>query len=82
MEFLVDSIWNNLWKVKTSLIVETLIRACGGERSTAINDAHSKACTEVSNLGGDFAAIIASLEEKTWLHYPKLDEDQIVTGIW
>jgi hypothetical protein len=47
-----------------------------------INDARSKACAEVSNLGGDFAAIIASLEEKTWLHYLKLDEDQVVTGIW
>ena len=50
--------------------------------SNIINDAHSKAHTEVSNLGGDFAAIIVSLEEKIWLHYLKLDEDQIVTGIW
>lgn len=47
-----------------------------------INDARSKARAEVSNLGGDFAAIIASLEEKIWLHYLKLDENQIVTGIW
>ena len=50
--------------------------------SNIINDAHSKACAEVSNLGGDFAAIIVSLEEKIWLHYLKLDKDQIVTGIW
>jgi len=27
-------------------------------------------------------AIIVSLEEKSWLHYLKLDEDQIITGIW
>ena len=46
-----------------------------------INDACSKACTEVSNFGGDFAAIIASLEKKSWLHFLKLDEDQVVTGI-
>ena len=50
--------------------------------SNIINDARSKARAEVNNLGGDFAAIVASLEEKTWLHYLKLDEDQVVTGIW
>ena len=50
--------------------------------SNIINDARSKARAEVNDLGGDFAAIVASLEEKTWLHYLKLDEDQVVTGIW
>lgn len=50
--------------------------------SNIINDARSKARAEVSSLGGDFAAIIASLEEKSWLHYLKLDEEQVVTGIW
>jgi MULE transposase domain len=50
--------------------------------SNIINDSRSKARAEVGSLGGDFAAIIASLEEKSWLHYLKLDEEQVVTGIW
>jgi hypothetical protein len=50
--------------------------------SNIINDARRKACAEVNSLGGDFAAIIVSLEEKGWLRFLKLDEDQVVTGIW
>lgn len=50
--------------------------------SNIINDARSKARAEVNVLGGDFAAIIASLEEKGWLRFLKLNEDQVVTGIW
>jgi len=50
--------------------------------SNIINDARGKARAEVNNLGGDFAAIIASLEEKSWLRFLKLDENQVVTGIW
>ena len=46
------------------------------------NKARSKARAEVDHLGGDFAAIIASLEEMSWLRYLKLDENQVVTGIW
>jgi hypothetical protein len=47
-----------------------------------INNARSQARAEVGSLGGDFAAIIASLEDKSWLHFLKLDEQQVVTGIW
>ena len=52
--------------------------------SNIINNARSKARAEVNSLGGDFAAIIASLEEKGpgWLRFLKLNEDQVVTGIW
>ena len=50
--------------------------------SNIINDAQSKARAEVSSLGGDFAAIIACLEENAWLHFLRLDEGQVVTGIW
>ena len=50
--------------------------------SNIINNARNKARAEVNSLGGDFAAIIASLEEKGWLRFLKLNEDQVVTGIW
>jgi hypothetical protein len=50
--------------------------------SNIINDARSKARAEVNSLGGDFAAIIACLEEYSWLHFLRLDEGQVVTGIW
>ena len=50
--------------------------------SNIINDARSKARAEVGSLGGDFAAIIANLEDKSWLHFLKLNEEQVVTGIW
>jgi hypothetical protein len=52
-----------------------------------INNARRNARDVVDDLGGDFAAIIASLHQKSqeshgWVYHIKLDKDQVVTGIW
>lgn len=52
-----------------------------------INMARKQARDEVSSLGGDIPAILASLTHKSsaehsWRYHLKLDENAVVTGIW
>ena len=52
-----------------------------------INTARKQAHDEVTSLGGDIPAILASLTQKSsvehgWRYHLKLDENSVVTGIW
>lgn len=52
-----------------------------------INTARKQARDEVTSLGGDIPAILASLTQKSsvehgWRYHLKLDESSVVTGIW